>query len=177
MIAIRWLTTAIATLLLAGTAQSTAAPGETVARFEAELSGNAFPDITGSLATGHAVLILHPDRQTVDIDLDVTGLNSDALWDRLVAAPVGPTHIHLYSPDGDAVLIMAFPFGEAYSNTARGLRLRAKDIGYADNAALVNSARSFADFTSALRSGNAYFNIHTDMFNDGEIAGKFVEKK
>jgi hypothetical protein len=144
-------------------------------QFVAELTGKGFPAQTGSAATGQAVLTLHPDRQAIDFSLDVKGLTREGLWDQLVKAPVGPMHVHLYLPNGEVVLIMAFPYGKAYRATAQGFRVRVLRMPYRDNAALVQSMRSFDEFVAALRSGQAYLNLHTDRFNQGEIAGQLKE--
>lgn len=173
----RWLAALAATLLLSTAAQSTSAAKVRDIKFQADLTGMAYPDETGSEATGHALITLHPGTQTVDVKLDVIGLHREALWDRLVAAPVGPMHIHLYLPNGAVELIMAFPYGKAYRDTPKGLSMHAKGIVYSSNAGLVGSNRSFGEFAEALRSGNAYLNIHTDTFNDGEIAGKISERR
>jgi hypothetical protein len=159
-------------------ASTTPALAETVS-FTADLTGQAITSKTGSKATAKAAITLDTVKQTVGLALDVKGIAIEGLWDRLVAAPIGPIHLHHYStPDhskGDGVtLVMPVPFGAAYAATPGGFRVTMKDYPYADGAKLVDTKMTFAQFKSALEGGDVVLNIHTDAFNDGEISGLVV---
>lgn len=147
--------------------------------FHADLNGAAITSKTGSRATAKATLSLDTAKQTIDLALDVNGITLDGLWDKLVAAPIGPIHLHHYpSPDhtkGDGVtLVMPVPFGPNYVATPGGFRVTMKAYPYADGAKLVGTAMTFRAFKSALEGGDLVLNIHTDAFNDGEISGLVI---
>lgn len=143
--------------------------------FVTALSGDQAPTIKDSKATGTARLVLDTDKQTVDITLDVIGLTTEHLWDRLVAAPVGPIHFHAYGHDhsdaNSATLALPVPYGATYTATPNGFRVLVKGYGYAQGAALVKSTTSFDDFVKSLEHGAIVLNIHTDRATDGEISG------
>ncbi|HEX5376959.1 MAG TPA: CHRD domain-containing protein [Phenylobacterium sp.] len=147
--------------------------------FAAMLGGDKLPTETGSKATGQARITVHTDTQTVDLTLDVAGLNIDGLWTRLVKAPVGPIHLHVYgshdhsNPDSSA-LLLPLPFGPTYAPTPDGFKVVVKGYPYAQGAVTVNSSVSFDDFVAALEMGHVVANIHTNAFNDGEISGDVV---
>jgi len=160
-------------LLLAALAMEPAAAKELA--FTARLSGDQAPTLKDSTATGQARLIVDTERQTVDLTLDVAGLTTDQLWDRLVAAPVGPIHLHLYGHDhggaASASLALPVPYGPSYSATAGGFRVVVKGYPYAAGATLVKSTVPFDAFVTSLRQGAIVLNIHTDRATDGEISG------
>ena len=141
--------------------------------FQAALDGNYGADPTGSDATGKAQITVDTERRLVSVDMTVEGITADALWDTLVAAPVGPIHFHKYAtPEGGAaVLVLPVPYGEGYRATANGLHVTMKDYDYAAGAALLKSTLTFDGFVAALRSGLVILNVHTDKFNPGEISG------
>lgn len=143
--------------------------------FVTTLTAAEAPTIKDSKATGEARLVLNTETKTVDITLDVTGLTTDNLWDRLVAAPVGPIHFHAYGHDhsdpNSASLALPVPYGPTYTATAKGFRVVVKGYPYAEGAALVKSATSFDDFVASLEHGSIVMNIHTDRATDGEISG------
>jgi hypothetical protein len=152
-----------------------------VLTFHATLDGTGAFKATGSKATGHADIRVDTDTETVDMILDVHGFKTDALWDRLKAAPVGPVHMHLYPEhkhDGPAsVLAFPFPYGSDYSATADGFRITTKNAPYGVSAATVKSTMTFPDFIKSLEAGDVVLNIHTNTFNDGEIGGEVVPDK
>jgi hypothetical protein len=96
------------------------------------------------------------------------------LWDKLVAAPIGPVHLHKYATaaGGDSVLVVPMPYGPTYRATARGMRLTTKDYDYAAGAKLLSSSLTFDDFVAAMKGGLIVLNVHTDAFNPGEISGR-----
>ena len=158
--------------VLAAGATAHSARAEVLA-FHATLDGK-YGAASGSAATGVARITADTDSRKVSVDLTVEGITVDGLWDRLVAAPIGPVHFHKYAtPEGgDAVLVLPVPFGAAYSATQTGLRVTMNEYDYADGAKLLNSKLSFDDFVAAMRSGLVVLNIHTDAFNPGEISGR-----
>jgi hypothetical protein len=160
-------------LVIAGVVSAAPAQAETLT-FNVALDGNYGPRPTGSAATGIAQIRVDTERRTISLDLTVDGINPDALWDKLVAAPIGPVHLHKYATaaGGDSVLVVPFPFGPDYEADGNGMRLTAKDHDYAAGAALLRSGLSFEDFVAAMRGGLIVLNIHTDAFNPGEISGR-----
>jgi hypothetical protein len=149
-----------------------------VLKFRAALDGQQGAEPTGSAATGSAVVTVDTERRRVSIDMKLDGITPEALWDRLVAAPIGPIHFHKYASTvgGESVLVLPVPYGPSYRATRRGLRVSMKDYDYAAGAKLLKSALSFEDFVAAMRSGLVVLNIHTDAFNPGEISGTVIER-
>jgi hypothetical protein len=143
--------------------------------FHATLDGRH--DSTGSAATGKARIRVDTARRRVSVDLTLDGITLDALWDKLVAAPIGPIHFHKYATaaGGDSVLVLPLPYGANYHATKHGLRVTMKDYDYVAGGKLVNSSLSFADFIAAMRSGLVVLNVHTDKVNPGEISGVVTE--
>jgi hypothetical protein len=164
-----------ALITLAGLAAAPA-QAETLT-FHAALDGKSGAEPTGSAATGKARIRVDTKRRLVSVDMNVDGITIDALWDNLVAAPIGPIHFHKYATaaGGDSVLVLPLPYGADYHATKRGLRVTMKDYDYAAGAKLLKSTLSFDDFVAAMRSGLVILNVHTDKFNPGEISGKVAE--
>ena len=165
----------LSAFLLAITGVFSAAPAQAeTLTFAVALDGKYGSSPTGSTATGKARIRVDTARRTISLDLTVKGITPDALWDKLVTAPIGPVHLHKYATvtGGDSVLVMPFPFGPHYEAAGNGMRLTAKDLDYAAGAALLKSNLSFEDFVAAMRGGLIVLNIHTDAFNPGEISGR-----
>ena len=150
-----------------------------VLRYQATLNGHKVPTDTGSDATGAARIAVDTDAKTVDLSLDVTGITIDELWRQLVAAPIGPVHLHSYgghdhsNPDASA-LILPVPMGPAYTATAKGFHVEVKGYKYDAGAALLHSTATFDDFLMSLQHGGIVLNIHTNTEHDGEISGEVV---
>jgi hypothetical protein len=163
----------IIVLAMAGVVSAAPAQAETLS-FDVALDGKYGSAPTGSAATGKAQIRVDTERRTISLDLTVDGITPDALWDKLVAAPIGPVHLHKYAKaaGGDSVLVVPFPFGPHYEAAGNGMRLTAKDHDYAVGAALLKSGLLFEDFVAAMRDGIIVLNIHTDAFNPGEISGR-----
>jgi CHRD domain len=140
--------------------------------FEASLSGHVDSSDTGSMATASGLISVETGKKTVDMIVDVTGLKISDLWDKLVAAPVGPIHLHNYKPDGVVDLVLPAPFGAAYKDTSKGFSVTMKGYSYEEGANLLKSDLSFADFMNALAGGQVVLNVHTNKFSNGEISGK-----
>lgn len=161
-----------AVLALAAGASVTPLRAEILA-FDAVLDGKYGAEPTGSKATGTARIKVDTLRQRISVDLTVDGITTEALWDKLVAAPIGPIHLHKYATPagGPSVLVVPLPYGPDYHATARGMHVVKTDMDYAAGARLVNSTLSFEDFVAAMRGGLIVLNIHTDAVNPGEISG------
>jgi hypothetical protein len=139
--------------------------------YTASMAGNQYPTTTGSAATGTATLLVHPDTQTIDARIAITGIRMDDLAHHLAHSRMGPIHLHRYAADGDVTLILPFPLGATYAETADGFTVTMTGYAYADGAAAVRSALSFEAFLAALASDPIYLNVHTNAFGDGEISG------
>ena len=150
---------------------STAASAATL-NFQANLSGDQeVPSVVTSV-TGFASLSLNTVAETLSVVLSVNGLNIGGLFDTLVAAPVGPIHLHNAPAGVNGPIVVPFPFGATYIDTDTGFDLIANDISYASAAALAGSSLSFSDFVGELQSGGIYFNVHSDFNTSGEIRGQ-----
>jgi CHRD domain len=147
-----------------------------VLTFRAKLDGK-YGAATGSAATGTARVKVDTRRRRLSVDLTLDGITADALWDKLVTAPIGPIHFHKYATaaGGDSVLVLPLPYGAQYRATKHGLRVTMKDYDYVAGGKLVKSNLSFDEFVVAMRSGLVVLNVHTDAFNPGEISGLVTE--
>lgn len=162
-------------LIVAVLAAFLAAPaGAVELKYTATLTGAGEEPATGSKAVGQATLVVDMQKQTVSLSLKVTGLKLADLYDKLANAPVGPMHLHHYAADGNVTLIMPFPLGPNYADTADGFTVAVKDYPYAEGVKLVGSTISFGDFLTAMNAGAIVLNIHTDKFVGGEIGGKVM---
>ncbi len=139
--------------------------------FTAKLRGDKEPTNTGSNATGEAKLVVHTDKQTVDVALKVSGIAPADFAVHLAHAPVGPMHLHLYAANGDVSLLLPFPIAPDYAPTADGFTYTRTGYVYAEGAKILGSAVTFDDFVTAMKSGKVVFNIHTNKFAEGEISG------
>jgi hypothetical protein len=133
---------------------------------------NAAETQSGSAATAEATFGVDTAAQTVSAHIVVHGIKMSDLAAHLAHAPMGAIHLHLYKPDGDVVLIFPFPMGDAYAETPDGFTVTVANAPYAAGAAILHSDLSFADFQTALASGQVVLNIHTQRFGDGEINGR-----
>jgi hypothetical protein len=161
--------------LIALTAGAAAAPAQAeTLTFRASLDGKYGAEPTGSAATGKARIKVDTERRRVSVDLTLDGITQEALWDKLVAAPIGPIHFHKYATPagGDSVLVLPVPYGADYRPTKKGLRVTMKDYDYEAGARLLKSTLTFDQFVAAMRSGLVILNVHTDRHNPGEISGK-----
>lgn len=150
-----------------------------VRNYEVRLDGNLSPKSTGSKATGSATLQVDTDAKSVNVHIAVAGLTVADLWDRLMETPIGPIHFHKYgaydSETGNFVggseLALPVPYSAAYSSTADGFQVNLKNYEYETGAKTLQSTLSFEDFVTSLDGGLIVLNLHTDAFNEGEIAG------
>lgn len=148
--------------------------------YTAVLSGDSASAKTGSKAKATAQIVVDTDAMTVAVQMDVAGMPVTALWDNLVAAPIGPVHLHQYagadlSDPNASVLAFPLPFGPSYRATAAGFAVDTGPQSFAKGMATLGSKASFEQFVSALDRGAIVLNIHTDAFNAGEISGPVVK--
>lgn len=162
--------------LIIGVALCAAPAAAKVIEYRAELNGQSPTISTGSSARASAWISVDTAKKTVSIKLDVTGLSVDALWDRLVKAPIGPIHLHQYANGnladaGSSELAFPLTYGPNYKPTRGGFRVRTGPLDYAKAVAPLGQSLSFEAFVAALEKGTVILNIHTDAFNGGEING------
>lgn len=160
---------------LAGLAAFGAVPAQAeMLTFHASLDGKYGDAPTGSAATAKARISVDTERRLVSVDMVVDGIKADALWDKLVAAPIGPIHFHKYATPagGDSVLVLPLPYGPDYRETSNGMHVTMNGYDYVAGAKLLKSDLSFDDFVAAMQSGLVILNVHTDAFNPGEISGR-----
>jgi hypothetical protein len=139
--------------------------------YAATLNGVQYPTETGSPATGAATFDIDTDAQTIDAHIAITGLKFADLSQHLAHSRMGPMHLHRYQGD-DVTLILPFPFGASYAETADGFTVDIDNYPYADGAERTGSHLSFEQFLAALANDPIYLNIHTQAFGDGEISGR-----
>lgn len=155
------LSTAIlaAAVMLAGAACDDDEPtAPDVDEFEATLTGaSEVPPVTTS-ATGAASIDINDSNSTIDFSISVTGL-------------VDPTlaHIHIGAvgvagPPVTVNLIVTPPAGSFTGVLASGTI----------TAALITGGETFTTLVAAIRSGEAYINVHTPTNPGGEIRGQLV---
>jgi hypothetical protein len=169
----------IAASIAAALAVSVAAPAPAhaeIRKFTVALDGHYGTEPTHSAATGRAEVRVDTVTRRVSVDLDVAGITVDQLWDKLVAAPIGPIHFHKYASaaGGDSILALPLPYGADYRATPKGIRVKMRDYDYVAGAKVVNSTLGFDDFLSGMSNGLIVLNVHTDAFNPGEISGLVV---
>ena len=171
----RFAAAAVAVLALLAAAPASAK----TLKFTAALSGDKMPTMTGSKASGQAVILVDTDAQTVGVSLDVKGLTVEKLSSGLRGTPMGPIHLHIYGghshgANDDAALVFPLPYGPTYAPTPEGFKVGAPGVPYATGAKLVNTKATFDEFVASLQTGRIVMNIHTNVQPDGEISGDVV---
>jgi hypothetical protein len=138
------------------------APPASIA-FQAVLTGRAEVPPTTSTGVGLATFLLSKDGATLSYGLQVTGPSS----------PIGMAHIHLgHRGQNGAIVANLCGAGNAPGCTSEGVVA----TGSITAASLVNSlaGHSLNDLLSAIHSGNAYANVHTANFPNGELRGQVL---
>jgi CHRD domain len=166
-------------LVIAGLTLATAPALAEVTDYRAMLNGASIINRSGSTATAKAEVAVDRAAQTVAITMTVTGIPVDALWDRLVAAPAGPIHLHRYggsdlSDPNSSTLAFPVPFGPGFQPTTEGFTVTTGAVPYAQGATTLGLTTSFEDFVAAMDAGVIVLNIHTDAHNGGEISGQVI---
>ena len=154
----------MAALLCAGAAQ--AAP----IVYSAALSGAAENPPTGSTGTGSTTVIYDPEIHTLQVTVDFSDLIS----------PSTVAHIHCcVAPPGNVGVATAVPtFPEFPSGVSAGSYDQIFDLTLAGsfNPAFIDlnggtAAGAEAALAAGLDAGEAYLNIHSELFSGGEIRG------
>ncbi len=166
--------------LIAAGAVSAAPASAQIIEYRADLNGQSPTINTGSSARASARISVDTAKKTVAIRLNVIGLSVDALWDKLVKAPIGPIHLHQYANGnladaGNSELAFPLTYGPSYKPTRDGFRVRTGVLDYAKAVAPLGQSISFEAFIAALEKGTVVLNIHTDAFNGGEVNGLVVK--
>lgn len=142
--------------------------------FTAELLGsNERPDPNNSPGTGTATVTVDLDQSTMRVQETFSGL----------LAPTTVSHIHCCAgPDGSAPpattvpSFPGFPVGVTagtYDQTFNMLDASSYNPAFI-SANGGTAASAFDAFVDGLNNGTAYANIHTEMFQAGEIRGTLV---
>jgi CHRD domain len=171
--------TTVFALLAAAMLEAAPASAKAV-EYRADLNGQSPTISTGSSARANARISVDTTKKTVAIRLNVIGLSVDALWDKLVKAPIGPIHLHQYASGNladanSSELAFPLPYGPSYKATSTGFRVRTGVLDYAKSVAPLGQSISFEAFIAALEKGTVVLNIHTDAFNGGEVNGLVVK--
>lgn len=145
-----------------------------VLEFEAALTGDQEVPPAATDAFGNASIFVDTDAETIDLALSVNGISLDDLFDTLVAAPIGPAHFHNAPAGVNGPIVVPFAFGATYADTADGFDLNVSDLSYADAVMLSGSTLTFDEFVAGMLAGTFYVNVHTDLFNGGEIRGQIA---
>jgi hypothetical protein len=166
--------------LLAGATLSSAPLSAKPRLYSAVLNGQSQTISTGSSARGTAKISVDMAAKTVAIILDIQGMAIEALWDKLVKAPIGPIHLHQYANGNladanSSELAFPLPYGKSYKPTSKGFRVTTGPLAYAKAVAPLGQQASFETFVAALEKGTVVVNVHTDGFNEGEINGAVVK--
>src|SRR5687768_2567946 len=162
----------IAGCLLAATVSGPAIAQQSI--FTAELLGsNERPDPNNSTGTGMATVTIDPVQGTMHVHETFSGL----------LAPTTISHIHCCAgPDGSAPpattvpSFPGFPVGVtagSYDQTFNMLDASSYNPAFI-SANGGTAASAFDAFVDGLNNGTAYANIHTEMFQAGEIRGTLV---
>lgn len=153
-----------------------------VQHYRATLDGVGGTAVTHSPATGRADIAVDSQTRRVNVRLQIRGLSLDDLLDRMVSAPIGPIHLHIYPARGadggyvgGSLLALPLPYGPGYRAADGGFTVELNDYDFdaamATMAAANEPVMTFDQFTAALNEGRIVVNIHTDRFGEGEIAG------
>lgn len=163
-------------LAAAGLALSMTIPAQAaVLEYESFLDSRQSTTGSDSRAIGAATLSVDTVTERLTFMLTVTRITLDDLWDTLVAAPVGPIHLHNAPAGQTGPVVVPFAFDmQTYSGNDTGFLLEMEDFGYSDAASLSGTGLSFSDFVAQLDAGNFYINVHTDAWNAGEIRGQLA---
>lgn len=160
-----WAIAAIAVLALSAVSARAA-----IIEFAADLDGSQEVPPVATDATGEASIFVDTDLETIDFVLNVIGLSLDDLFD--VGGGLGPIHFHNAPPGSNGPIVIPFPVGASFSDTADGFQVNVSGLSFADAVALSGSMLTFEQFVAAMIAGDFYVNVHTDAFGGGEIRGQ-----
>lgn len=139
--------------------------------FEGVLNGaQEVPAPNTSAASGFGVVTVDTIAQTFNVSLTVDGITLAQLNDGLVAAPVGPVHLHNAPAGVNGGIVVPFAFGLLYEATPLGFAINATNLTLSN----ITGGLDFAGLVAELSAGRIYFNVHTDLFAGGEIRGQLA---
>jgi len=125
--------------------------------FQAVLTGRGEAPPTTSTGVGIATFLLSKDGATLFYTLQVTGATST----------ISMAHIHLGHPGQNGEIVATLCSGNC---TTEGITA----TGSITSASLVGplAGHPLSDLLNAIRSNNAYANVHTANFPNGELRGQ-----
>jgi len=136
--------------------------------YATELVGTPSP-WANSAPSGSGTLVVDDVAETLDLSLNVHGVSIYDLLDALVAAPIGPIHLHQGAPGVNGPIAVPFAYStDTYKPTASGFDLDVNGLSYA---AVAGPDLSFADFLGELDAERIYVNVHTDDVPSGQLRG------
>lgn len=156
----RFIIGAVAALAIVGTLLAPIVAGDSPNRFEASLNGlRETPSVS---TAGRGSITLRIDGDTIHYELSYRDLTG----------PPGAAHIHFGRPDV-AGGVAAFLCGGTKpacpeSGTVAGTIVAADVVGPTDQGI---APGEFTELVRAIRAGATYANVHTEMFQNGEIRG------
>ena len=128
-----WMRGAVGALILTIAAPALAE----VQQYRANLDGVGGTAVTHSLATGTADIVVNNQTRRVNVRLQIRGLTLDDLLDRMVAAPIGPIHLHIYPARGadggyvgGSLLALPLPYGPGYRAADGGFTVELNDYDF-----------------------------------------------
>lgn len=158
------------------------AQGHSHARVSAELEGeHEVPSVLSPAAEGHFTATIDDKAEMIHYELRFTGLQS----------PITQSHIHIAQPDVNGGIVIwlcqtaaaADPVNPATqqcpaSGTISGTIVPSdiRTVATQGLPAALPAAQKFDRVVDAIRSGNAYANIHTVQSPGGEIRGQIKVK-
>jgi len=143
--------------------------------YDSILSGSQEVPAVTTGSAGFATLTVDDADETLDFMLGVVGVSLDGLLDALVAAPVGPVHLHAGVAGVNGPIVVPFAFDlSTFADTSYGFSLNVNDFAYADAAALSGTDLDFDGFVSSLDASGIYINVHTDAVPSGELRGQLA---
>jgi hypothetical protein len=141
-------------------------------RFTASLSGSAESPTNNSPGSGHVVLTLDVDEGTMEVETTFANLVG-TVTEAHIHAPTLAVGTGIADPATQLPSLGEFPTGMAQGDYERELNLLQVDSYnpsfYSASGGTVGDALGV--LFNALQAGQAYFDIHTTTFPDGEIRG------
>jgi CHRD domain/PEP-CTERM motif len=152
-------------LLLIGTSLNHAVPYT----FTASLDGASENPSVSSAGTGVVIVILDDEAHTLSIDLNFGGLTGYTTTAHIHCCTVAPNNVGIATPS----ILAGFPFGVTSGTYSRSFDTTQSSAFSSSflNATGGTPANAESALLSGLLAGNAYFNIHTNIFPAGEIRG------
>lgn len=136
------------------------APASANAIFTATMLGSNENPANASTAIGQALVTLHDDNNTLDVQIIFSGLS----------APAAAAHIHCCAiPTANAPVRLDFGGAGGFPT---GVLAGTYNHTFLLNTLTLGGGQSAADFIAGLYAGLAYTNIHNSRFPGGEIRGQ-----